>query len=78
MVNAAHASLYHWLRVGEPGARSRRMQVSGLPPCAEENPRPPCPSIAALCEYARHRRLPDLAFAYEALSRAHMVVATRP
>ena len=75
MVNAAHASLYHWLRVGEPVNEVRgEWQVSRVysvlrraEPALHHARR-----SLALCEQHGIGDF-DLAFAYEAMSRAHMV-----
>jgi hypothetical protein len=75
MVNAAHASLYHWVRVGEPVNEARgEWQVSrvfavlhrGEPALHHARP------SLAVCERDGVEDF-DLAFAYEAMSRAHMV-----
>ena len=75
MMNAAHSSLYHWTRVGEPVNEARgEWQVSRVysvlrraEPALHHAKR-----SLALCEQHGIRDF-DLAFAYEALSRAHMV-----
>ncbi len=75
MLNAAHASLYHWLRVGEPVNEVRgEWQVSRAYSVLRRGE----PALhharrsLALCEQHGIGDF-DLAFAYEALSRAHMV-----
>ncbi len=75
MVNAAHASLFHWTRVGEPVNEARgEWQVSRVYSVLRRGE----PALhhaqrsLALCEQHGIGDF-DLAFAYEALSRAHMV-----
>ena len=75
MLNAAHASLYHWLRVGEPVNEVRgEWQVSRAYSVLRRGE----PALhharrsLALCEQHGIGDF-DIAFAYEALSRAHMV-----
>ncbi len=75
MVNAAHASLYQWLRVGEPVNEVRgEWQVSRVYSVLHRGE----PALhharrsLALCEQHGIGDF-DLAFAYEAMSRAHMV-----
>ena len=75
MVNAAHASLYHWIRVGEPVNEVRgEWQVSRVYSVLRRSE----PALhhahcsLALCEQHGIGDF-DLAFAYEALARAHMV-----
>jgi hypothetical protein len=75
MLNAAHASLYHWLRVGEPVNEARgEWQISRV--YATLRRAEPALHHArrslALCEQHGIGDF-DLAFAYEAISRAHMV-----
>lgn len=75
MVNAAHASLYHWIRVGEPVNEARgEWQVSRVysvlrraEPALHHARR-----SLALCEHHGIGDF-DLAFAYEAIARAQMV-----
>jgi hypothetical protein len=75
MVNAAHVSLYHWVRVGEPVNEARgEWQVSRVYAVLHRGE----PALhharrsLAICERDGMGDL-DLAFAYEAMSRAHMV-----
>ena len=75
MVNAAHASLYHWVRVGEPVNEARgEWQFSRVYSVLRRSE----PAVhharrsLTLCEQHGIGDF-DLAFAYEALSRAHMV-----
>ena len=75
MANAAHASLYHWVRVGEPVNEARgEWQVSRVYSVLRRGE----PALhhahrsLALCEQHGIGDF-DLAFAFEALSRAHMV-----
>ena len=75
MVNAAHASLYHWVRVGEPVNEARgEWQVSHVYSVLRRSE----PALhharrsLALCEGHGIGDF-DLAFSYEALARAHIV-----
>jgi hypothetical protein len=75
MLNAAHASLYHWVRVGEPVNEARgEWQVSRVYAVLRRGE----PALhharrsLAVCERNGIGDF-DLAFVYEALSRAHMV-----
>ena len=75
MVSTAHASLYHWLRIGEPVnfARShwqvsRAYAVAGVGERAIHHG----DRCLALCEEHGIGDF-DLAFAYEALARGHAV-----
>ena len=75
MINAAHASLYHWMQVGEPVNRSRgEWQISRVYSlCGRADP--------ALYHAEKNLQIClengigdfDLAFAYEALARAYAV-----
>jgi len=75
MINAAHASYYHWLQVGEPVNRSRgEWQISRVYSiCGRPEP--------AFYHAKKNLRIClenaigdfDLAFAYEALARAHKI-----
>lgn len=75
MINAAHASLYHWLQVGEPVNFARgEWQVSRVYSlCARSEPAlHHAENSLRIC---REKTIGDfdLAFAYEAVARAYMV-----
>ncbi len=75
MVHAAHASCFHWMQVGEPVHRARGewqcarvYAVLGQPEASLRHAR----SVLDICRREGIGDF-DLAFAYEALARAHTV-----
>ncbi len=75
MINAAHASLYHWRQVGEPlnFARSEWQVSRVYSLCARVEPAlHHAANCLQICEQYGIGGF-DLAFAYEALARAHAI-----
>jgi hypothetical protein len=73
MIHQAHASLYHWLQAGTPNHAARGEWLCSRVYCVLERPEPAlyhARRVLAICQ--RHGIGDwDLAFAYEALARAH-------
>lgn len=75
MIHKAHASLYHWLQVGTPANNARgEWQVSRVY-CVLRRAEPAIYHASRVLEICTRHGIGDwdLAFAYEALSRAHAV-----
>jgi len=79
MINAAHASLYHWMQVGEPVNFARgEWQVSRVY-CLAGRSEPALHHAANSLRICLQNNIGDfdLAFAYEALARAYALAGNK-
>jgi hypothetical protein len=75
MIHQAHASAYHWLRVGTPANLARSHWLCSRVYCVVGRAEPALYHARLTLDLCRRNGIGDwdLAFAYEALARAHSV-----